>query len=1859
MEASRCHHPYHQNRSAIPSPRKSRIITSPSKNSKVPSQSTTPFPSTSTGTTQFPTANHHYHPSNSRLIPELRPFGTAVARQMYVITRLMQEGYLSFREHSILRSLSLASNPDLRYILPPSLVQAGDDDYLTEQYYSTMISTHNDGYNRSNSSGTGSITNSTINTGINHIERSLSPPGSPSARHERAKQLTYLHQHHLPFDNVFPNNHRNIDHFHTNHSSSSSSSEQSTNHQTTSNTSSSSSSSSPHKSKKSLADRSIATWDPLITLLMERRRDITDLVPYFNSASLVSATVEASAITSSTLSLYNEYYNRLVAKKLPYPLSNEHTYGNNEKNPIGNGPVSPAQALSDLVLALRHLVEQEAERQFHSIFSYIMDADIKLVSRKERDARGLLPDSSLTYGEIRFTTFATVVRLAVQDLHQGLPDTSESTARLEKGLTFVDLGSGAGKAIIAVALLFNMKRIIGIEVLEGLHLISEEAVRRYFQYYSQQYQTDQSSIDRTGITIQQLGNHSTHGMHSMKTLELPTIDLYRASFLPQDLATTHGNKFPPCPVDWANEGDIIFANSTCFSDTLMNSIANQVPYMRNGTILISFTRSFEHEHIHILRVQKYTQSWGNATVFIARVQHPEGYVLPSRPVKNVDSSSTGNISSVVVGSSNDASSPASKESSSPPLVYYVPVPPPPKETANVDTDAMTPLTPWNGPPVTFSSSDRDKAGSSSVEVPDGPLTEKEPNIPLDSRIGETNNPTTSTTTESAIDALFSSSSAESPRQYNPTPLHDLLDDDVEYEKQLVHELEDYIDKTTKAYVADMEEKDKYVTNEENYSTVPNDNESTLEYDDTGYSGPVMDAGALLLHIEEQKKLNTPLQSPQKSIPHEKETIHNIGSPPIHPPDEDTSSTVSSSIVSSSRIIPFGSDRWYMVHAARRGELISPEENLWAATVVTVPVHSTVSSSPSSKPINASPSRPIITVTDNLPISTGTTTVNPIHSPTIVRASPHTDLSSPQGEMLLSRKYQPRKNIFSPTATIESPLPTSIPVLPLTRSKSDETTGTSVSTTSEAFRPIENNSTANSLTANNHLSSTVIKNNPEVPTTNGFFRSGSRESNLSAITDSPTEEDNEEDNEEDSDSPLPEGSNDNNPYPRLSTVTNNGGSKPLPLNSIGKHMIVPSTLDTTRIATQNHHKNTNNENTNRNGNNSTGSTPIVSPRSNTSNRNFSNNSSTAAAVSRVRATSADSYSGGGIGEASADLAKILAGYAASQAAQAAALVAALSNHTNNPVVMEETEGTADETPFLARPQSSPTEESIPEELPYVPNSDDDDINDADKHPNENDDNNNNSDTTTNNDDDDDDSTDDMYPPPIEWTVETVNNTVDSIPNGTLRSRMDNNESNNYNNDDYTVVNVSTTLEDALHSSHIDLSRSTQSVKIPHKNNVSTLRFNTTKRNDNTQTMKEINVSTDNDEDANDNIQIMNDNDDGDGEEIIGYITRNRNGKTVFHSGSSSNNQYQRIQPKENATDQQQENQLLQAVIGNGPVISPSHLTHRSLSSSSQSHPSLLSGTSRINQATKNVQLSSASSTNIRSTDTDSPFGEALLSRKALQTKLDDNDDSNTGDMTTSIPLPNRPTQSTMGGTITNISDAMTNRDLRRAVLSARMRTAKVQPSIVPPPSVPVNNLKNNVPVESLVPALSTTTSNTSVSASTVSSTNTSLNEVTKQLQFSSAPSSTNSSFTVASNESSLHIRQPVKYNIVKEVLGTLLNETDRDDSSPMDDALYKRKVVSDMNTSIASRSSTQSSKGSTVGSSTLLSSSNPHPYSQRHQQQPALTTSYTDSEEISSIKRASNAITEQANQEFLLGAEVRDSPQGTALVQRKIKSQPLK
>ena len=71
--------------------------------------------------------------------------------------------------------------------------------------------------------------------------------------------------------------------------------------------------------------------------------------------------------------------------------------------------------------------------------------------------------------------------------------------------------------------------------------------------------------------------------------------------------------------DW-NEASFIFANSTCFSVELMNSLSQKAVDLKKGTIFVTFTKKLPNlsEKWEIRDGFRRLMSWGIATIYVHR-----------------------------------------------------------------------------------------------------------------------------------------------------------------------------------------------------------------------------------------------------------------------------------------------------------------------------------------------------------------------------------------------------------------------------------------------------------------------------------------------------------------------------------------------------------------------------------------------------------------------------------------------------------------------------------------------------------------------------------------------------------------------------------------------------------------------------------------------------------------------------------------------------------------------------------------------------------------------------------------------------------------------------------------------------------------------------------------------------------------------------------------------------------------------------------------------------------------------------------------------------------------------------------------
>ncbi|KAG7389262.1 hypothetical protein PHYPSEUDO_010820 [Phytophthora pseudosyringae] len=194
----------------------------------------------------------------------------------------------------------------------------------------------------------------------------------------------------------------------------------------------------------------------------------------------------------------------------------------------------------------------------------------KRTSREERREREYI-SMSFVYGEIAFVPFKVVLDV-LKRWHHVLN---------KPGGTFLDIGSGSGKAVFAAALLHDFDACYGIEVLEGLHAISQQVLQRW-----------EKTIKPTFAL----------SMQKKRT---------RISFSQGDALA----------VDWPANVDVVFLNSTCFGERLLYSLARKLAQCcKPGAIVITATHKLpDTQNFAELRQLTVTQeTWGDATWYLHR-----------------------------------------------------------------------------------------------------------------------------------------------------------------------------------------------------------------------------------------------------------------------------------------------------------------------------------------------------------------------------------------------------------------------------------------------------------------------------------------------------------------------------------------------------------------------------------------------------------------------------------------------------------------------------------------------------------------------------------------------------------------------------------------------------------------------------------------------------------------------------------------------------------------------------------------------------------------------------------------------------------------------------------------------------------------------------------------------------------------------------------------------------------------------------------------------------------------------------------------------------------------------------------------
>lgn len=164
-------------------------------------------------------------------------------------------------------------------------------------------------------------------------------------------------------------------------------------------------------------------------------------------------------------------------------------------------------------------------------------------------------DNRFTYGEIPLFTFA-----AVLDKAQPKPED-----------VFYDLGCGVGKTVLAAALLYKLKKAVGIEYFPEIHAVCLQCAD----------------------TLRRLPRLSEYFPDKELNLEFQQGDLLDANI---------------------QDATIVFINATCFIGEQWLAIEEKLEGIQPGSRIILVTRSLASHRYKLLEHGVWPMSWGKAAV---------------------------------------------------------------------------------------------------------------------------------------------------------------------------------------------------------------------------------------------------------------------------------------------------------------------------------------------------------------------------------------------------------------------------------------------------------------------------------------------------------------------------------------------------------------------------------------------------------------------------------------------------------------------------------------------------------------------------------------------------------------------------------------------------------------------------------------------------------------------------------------------------------------------------------------------------------------------------------------------------------------------------------------------------------------------------------------------------------------------------------------------------------------------------------------------------------------------------------------------------------------------------------------------
>lgn len=200
-----------------------------------------------------------------------------------------------------------------------------------------------------------------------------------------------------------------------------------------------------------------------------------------------------------------------------------------------------------LEMSLLEPATEEKYTLFKSIFESVEGSS---VSQGERKRLGVAGKSEFTYGEVEFVHMMPVFELC----------------EVKPGQVFWDLGCGAGKCLVAAAMLYpELQACKGVEYLDRLYELCNDTV--------------------TQVNAQSIG---------------------------APITVHHGDMLQ---VDWS-DADLIYTSSICFPQQLIDGMYEKAKLLKRGAKIITLKNFAPNEEFEIKYNLRVKMTWGRTGVYI-------------------------------------------------------------------------------------------------------------------------------------------------------------------------------------------------------------------------------------------------------------------------------------------------------------------------------------------------------------------------------------------------------------------------------------------------------------------------------------------------------------------------------------------------------------------------------------------------------------------------------------------------------------------------------------------------------------------------------------------------------------------------------------------------------------------------------------------------------------------------------------------------------------------------------------------------------------------------------------------------------------------------------------------------------------------------------------------------------------------------------------------------------------------------------------------------------------------------------------------------------------------------------------------